>query len=1355
MILLPLCKAEETNLLFNGDFTEIDADGFPVGWYTDAYIMDTGYTAFSVQEAPGLSNGEHCICIHNFADNDARFVQDVEVEPQSLYRFSGYVMADAIIDGRGANLSIDGLYSFSQSIFDTDGEWEYIEWYGETGEEQYSVTLFARVGGYSGISKGKAYFRNLCLTKVDGLPEDCIADMWYKPTDTDYYEDDEEDVSGSGSRWIFIFIVAAYVLLFMKIMSGTDNVPVLDRVENRSDKILLCIGLLFSFLLRVLISGLVSGYSVDVNCFLSWGNTFRSSGPAGFYTQTSFCDYPPAYLYILGMNAAFLNAIGASGQAVTGIIYRFVPCLCDILICYVIYCFTIKQEPFLSGRRLVAFCLLLSFNPVSVLNSAAWGQMDSVLCLCILLVAVMAIEGKWQFALPFYMLSVLIKPQSLMLGFLGVTAAVIAWCRKREYRGKILIGLGVSVIVGIIVILPFGIGQKAGWLINKYSDTLASYPYATVNTANLYYLLAANWKSIIQESHVLAPIIFAVLCLVYAFWWNRRTEHKHKKVELSCLLLFSLWFLFCAIVRKNWIYVGTAAMALAFLIVLSLYIRKSDIRLLPYFGALLFILLYVFGIKMHERYLMPVFSLLALAYVINKDRRILYILLAFSLTVFINEFIVLDNSIRLGSSMGHLNQDTLTLAVILSAINIAAAVYAVWLGIEITSSDYKGTCFFRRLRINQADAVDPEISRLRSGPDKKLFWKRRDSIILAVITILYSVLTFSTLGSTKAPQTVWTSSDYDEYVVFDLGDIYSDFSMLYFSQVSRNDFSVSVSNDSVNWSDDYWAQMNQSECWKWKYLNTSWEDDGERVYASGTEDSIVRLSGRYVKLTAHQIGLSLCEVLFRDTNDCIIPVTGTERYLDNAESALRSDPQNLTDEQNCLEELPGIFCNDKTREEAPQPSWWNGTYFDEIYHARTGYEFLKKTVPYETSHPPLGKILISCGIAIFGMTPFGWRFAGALAGVLMLPAMYLIGKQLTKKTSLAAVLTLLMALDCMHLTQSQIATIDSFPVLFILYSYFFMLRFTQTNIQREKLSRILPDLAASGAFMGLAVSSKWIGVYAGIGLAVLFFRHCIRSVKNNTNKLGDNEDRDMAAKRVINICLWCILFFVAIPLFIYLFSYIPYFSYDTRIRSIPDYLKAVWNAQVGMLNYHSTPGLGMDHPFYSPWYQWPIIGKPMYYASKSYLSDQRFSYSIFCFGNPAIWLIALLTLAACIILYKIYSSQMHSGRRLSPYISEDILFTENTVFILIGLLAQFLPWVLVPRGTYIYHYFASTPFLMMSVVLIFGTVMLRHKKLSEIIITVYLLAVLAFFIILFPYASGIRVPVGWLDIGKKFLRIWY
>jgi len=85
-----------------------------------------------------------------------------------------------------------------------------------------------------------------------------------------------------------------------------------------------------------------------------------------------------------------------------------------------------------------------------------------------------------------------------------------------------------------------------------------------------------------------------------------------------------------------------------------------------------------------------------------------------------------------------------------------------------------------------------------------------------------------------------------------------------------------------------------------------------------------------------------------------------------------------------------------------------------------------------------------------------------VAGILMIPGLYLLGKQLTKRTSVAAFCAALIALDCQHLTQTQIATIDSFPVLFIVFAYFFMLRFMQTNLLREKKAGILLNLAASG-----------------------------------------------------------------------------------------------------------------------------------------------------------------------------------------------------------------------------------------------------------------------------------------------------
>ncbi len=247
-------------------------------------------------------------------------------------------------------------------------------------------------------------------------------------------------------------------------------------------------------------------------------------------------------------------------------------------------------------------------------------------------------------------------------------------------------------------------------------------------------------------------------------------------------------------------------------------------------------------------------------------------------------------------------------------------------------------------------------------------------------------------------------------------------------------------------------------------------------------------------MSAQQYALSLNEILFRCSDGTVISPVIVSRYGADPESKYYSSPSALIDEPDTLEALPALFSDETTQRQKTEPSWWNSTYFDEIYHARTAYEFLHGIVPYETSHPPLGKELMSVCVAIFGMTPFGWRLAGAIAGILMLPGMYLLGKQLTKKTWLATLACLLMALDCMHLTQTQIATIDSFPVLFIIFSYFFMLRFLQTDFVKEKTSVSLISLGFSGLFMGLSIASKWTGIYASAGLAVLFFWHCIRVI---------------------------------------------------------------------------------------------------------------------------------------------------------------------------------------------------------------------------------------------------------------------
>ncbi len=1378
-LLLPaaaLCEASE-NLLVNGSFDRLDSDGLPSGWYRDAWFTSEGYTVYGSSEDREETEESFSASIHNMGSNDARFAQTVEVEPESLYCLSGYIRAEDIpVEGWGANLSIEGLYAYTSGLYDTRGRWEYVAMYGETGEDQREVTVFARLGGYSGESRGMAWFDDLTLRKVDSLPEDTIAVRWYTQDNTYSWAEesdwDEEDEGTASPAWPWLVVLGlaysgvciACMSLFRRSLKEREEIAV-----NRGKTWFPAVILVLSALLHYVLAMRITGYQVDINCFLSWGNTIYTVGPARFYSTTSFCDYPPAYMLVLYLNTALTGLMERMGL-VPGIltetaVIKLVPSLCDMGIAWLMYKMALRKG--LDWKQAGTLAAMMAFNPVLVLNSAAWGQVDSALAILLVLVALCAMEGWWHLVMPCYMLSVLVKPQALMLGFLGLAAIILAWRRgEKDERRRMLRGLLLTAVCAACIIIPFSIGAEPGWLIQRYVDTLSSYAYASVNTANLYYLFGLNWHPITDVCELGPAAVLTITALAFGLISGSILRKKGARLfwlETVVNSVFALFFLLCAILGASWSVLGYGAIAFVVTGTTMLFVRGGKMEHLPLLGFLLFLMLYVLGIKMHERYLFPAIPLLVMALILTKDMRLLVLLVLSSFTMFLNEGIVLDNAIRLGAEHGHLNEDTRWLANILSAVNLMQIPLALWTCFDICLKE-KTVGFKDVPQVFPAREV-PRRSPLDFKPDVSLHWKRLDTVLILAVTAAYSVLGLTNLGSHKAPETVWTSTSPDEYVVLDLGEIHEDFSMLYYCQVSYNDFSVAVSDDGEAWSEEYYAQMDQGQCFRWMYLMPSYDNNGEISYSGGnTYHATQKLSGRYVRINALQPGLRLCEVLFRETvytekddgttavtAGTVIPVSLHDWYGAFSDSPLYSSPENILDEQDSME---------------GEPCWYNGTYFDEIYHARTAYEHLTGSTTYETTHPPLGKVIISWFIGIFGMNPFGWRFAGALAGILMVPVMYLLGKQLTKRTDMALLSSLLISLDCMHYTQTRIATIDSFPVLFILLACYFMLRFMQRDISRDPLVSLLPDLACSGFFMGCAVASKWIGIYAGIGLAVLFFwtlgRHvCLsRESRKMLDAAKDTEEvsPELAAraesplKRCLQLCLWCLLFFVLVPLVIYLLSYIPYFRYRSP-GSLGEFIRLVWQAQEGMLSYHSTPRLGMDHPYYSPWYEWPVIARPMYYAM-GYYTRPGSSFSIFCFGNPGIWWTGIVGIFVTLVVFvRRHRYMTEEGGNLLHLRSTS--YSVNPAFVLLCLLAQFLPWVLVPRGTYIYHYFASVPFLILAIMLSINWLRERNPRIGAGVIGAYLLICLAFFVILFPYASGIQVSYGWLDLGKRILNVYY
>ena len=1346
----------EANLLYNGDFEQRDEQGMPLGWATEAWFTQPGYTKYATEG--GAYEGSACAAIENFGENDARFAQAVSVEPDSLYLLSGYIKAEDIKDaGWGANLSIEGVYVFSDTFYDTQGQWRRAELYGRTGPDQTSVTVFARLGGYSGESRGKAYFDHIELIKVDALPAGAEAVPWYKQ-DTAYVKEmgEPEYLEESAPAWPWLCALAAvYAVFFLLAGPKLFDMKRLDKRRDQNTVWAFAAGAAAAFALRVAVAYLVPGYSVDINCFLSWGGTMAQAGPAQFYQSVSFCDYPPGYMYLLGVNQWVMNLFGVQSRAVMTVIVKFIPMVCDMIGASLLFAWGRKR---MNQTAAALFALLYAMNPAVLLNSAAWGQVDSVLALGLLLTAYLAMEHKWTWALPVYMVTALMKPQALMMGPLGLAAVVLDGVKNRKNWKSIGIGLAAALAAGLVLTVPFGVNrplEQWDWLIKLYGETLSSYNYPTLNTANLYYLFAKGWGDMgAAVPWGLSLATGLVMAAAGVFSAARIRDRKEKGIHWASpalLGVFALCYLAFSITGATYQAYGTVMMVFLFLAVLVQFIRGGKMENLALMGGILFVVLYAFGVKMHERYLLPAFLLLGYAFLQKRDGRILTLLLGGSVTMFLNAGIVLDNCIRLGAESGHLNLDTLPLNLILCAVNIALGLYAFHVGGALTmEGNKKQEWRLPKLRAGEGEALAPgkrERDALLNPKDGGLHLNKWDVLLMLSVSAVYAAVAFWNLGSTVAPQNAYVSSTMEEQVVLDLGET-KDFTMLYYGGLCYQNFAVGVSSDLENWT-EYPAEMGKYLGFRWKYLTAKTSSD-----SFGSEP--VALSGRYVRISANQIGLTLNEVIFRDEEKKILPASILEVTNQNADSTIAKPAENLIDEQDTLA--------------GGEPSWYNGTYFDECYHAVTGYALAhafeeNAPRPDENTHPPLGKVLIALCIRIFGMTPFGWRFAGALTGVLMLPAIYLLARQLTRRRDLALGAMLLFALDLMHFTQTRIATIDSYPVLFIILQYLCMLRYLQMDFWGQPVRKLLVPLGLSGLFMGLGVASKWTGIYAGIGLGLLFFWNCgqrLMEARRAKLLLKENPKKNffgsrqaaveragsMGWSRVLAVCLWCVLFFLLIPAAIYYASYIPFFASSGGIT-----LERLVAEQQNMFSYHATPGLGMDHPFYSPWWEWPLILKPMYYASASFI-PAGWSYAIFCMGNPAVWwtgLAALLAVAAVWLKRHVYSL----GTGEAPIHWRAKTADVAVPFLLIGFLSQYLPWVLVPRGTYIYHYFASVPFIILCTALCFQWITEKWPKGGKILLWSLIAVSAILFIGFYPYASGVLTPVKWLRFMQWFPGIYF
>ena len=202
-----------------------------------------------------------------------------------------------------------------------------------------------------------------------------------------------------------------------------------------------------------------------------------------------------------------------------------------------------------------------------------------------------------------------------------------------------------------------------------------------------------------------------------------------------------------------------------------------------------------------------------------------------------------------------------------------------------------------------------------------------DWIIMGIMVLLYGILSFIRLGSTSVPITYKTFEHEEDEIAITLEEVSTIGKMRYYTGNYIGMFDIYTSVDGKNYKDT--ASIEIGSVFTWQDVN-------------------LFTDAKYIKIICKRDGSTLGEIAFYGGGNTILPM-------------VMDDNNPLIDETNTVPN---------------EISFMNSTYFDEIYYGRTVYEFTHGISAYEWTHPPLGKLLMTIPVVLFGFSPFNYRLMG-------------------------------------------------------------------------------------------------------------------------------------------------------------------------------------------------------------------------------------------------------------------------------------------------------------------------------------------------------------------------------------------
>lgn len=437
------------------------------------------------------------------------------------------------------------------------------------------------------------------------------------------------------------------------------------------------------------------------------------------------------------------------------------------------------------------------------------------------------------------------------------------------------------------------------------------------------------------------------------------------------------------------------------------------------------------------------------------------------------------------------------------------------------------------------------------------------------------------------------------------------------------------------------------------------------------------------------------------------------------------------------------------------------TVFDEVYFGRFASDYITGDY-YFDQHPPLGKLIISGFGHLSGISSDGtdyskigdaysnklylwYRFLPTLAGTLLPLVVFLLTLRLKFSRGVSFLAGLLIVFENSLLVQSRMISLDSMLLLFGFSSLWLYLSHRQS---RGRLK--IAYLVASAITAALAFNMKWTGL-SFLGLILL-------------TELWTAATTIVGIRRALKGAFLKAALYLSVGLAIYAagfaihFALLPHSGQGDAFMT-PSFQKTLAGNQyagdsnikpLGLFGkflelnkemYEANATMNATHPYSSKWYTWPTMARPIYYWEGNNSGDPSTPHSyIYYLGNPVIyWSGGAVTLG--LILYWLW---MTASRRSSAFSDDD---WRRLSFIVVGFLANFLPFVLIGRVMFLYHYEAALAFSVFAIAFFLDSF---GPKIKKVAIVVIISSAFAAFLYFSPLTYG--TPLSDLALNQ---RMWF